>query len=637
VRLFTLVWQRACWLAQRDWVMLPCTVCSLAVYLAAHHARGFVPHDEGLLAQSAERVLRGEWPHRAFDDPYTGLLSVLHAGAFLVFGVDLLALRRMLLLAAIGFSAVVYRLARRVASPALSAFTSWIALAWAMPSYFAALPSWYNLMAAAMALLFFLRAAEHGRRVDVALAGVCGGLSLLVKLVGLFHIAASLLGLLFWEVSRGAPVANRNAARAAHWFVRVSALIFALAVSALLRADAPIMERLHFTAPSWLLAWVLIVESMRSERRSHAPRLRSLFATFLSYGAGVALPTILFVWPYLRSGDSAALVYDVFIAPQRRIAEVNAGLPRLWTLIAAVPAAVVVLAPGAPARMFQRPLPRLLLAALMSLLLGLGFTVVAYKLVWMSLRPLVPLAALGGALLLTRTGSATPLQRTQLFGVVAMAALASLVQFPYAFGVYFLYVAPLLVLALLFIAARQQPTTRGLWLTMACFYLGFALLWVNTGLVRTLGARYVPEPHDTYLALPRGGLYVAPQYARAYTDLVRTIQAHSADSSYIYAAPDCPEVYFLSHRQNPTRTFYDLFDRDYTAAPELRVRRILDALESHHIDVTVICRFPEFSSRISASLERQLELRYPRRRDVTPLFSVRFRDRPATQHDDSGR
>jgi len=43
--------------------------------------RYWIPLDDGTLAQSAERVLLGELPHRDFGDPYTGLNALLGAGA----------------------------------------------------------------------------------------------------------------------------------------------------------------------------------------------------------------------------------------------------------------------------------------------------------------------------------------------------------------------------------------------------------------------------------------------------------------------------------------------------------------------------------------------------------------------------
>ena len=56
-----------------------------ALYMARELKRGLVPWDEGVLAESAERVLHGELPHRDYHEIYTGGLSYLNAAAFRAF------------------------------------------------------------------------------------------------------------------------------------------------------------------------------------------------------------------------------------------------------------------------------------------------------------------------------------------------------------------------------------------------------------------------------------------------------------------------------------------------------------------------------------------------------------------------
>src|SRR6266478_5548255 len=73
------------------WFFLLALSCS--AYAAWNLDRGWVAHDDGALAQSAERVLHGEMPHRDFDETYSGLLDYMHAGAFALFGTRLLSLR----------------------------------------------------------------------------------------------------------------------------------------------------------------------------------------------------------------------------------------------------------------------------------------------------------------------------------------------------------------------------------------------------------------------------------------------------------------------------------------------------------------------------------------------------------------
>ncbi|MFM7925398.1 MAG: hypothetical protein ACKPJJ_34675, partial [Planctomycetaceae bacterium] len=47
-----------------------------------------------------------------------------------------------------------------------------------------------------------------------------------------------------------------------------------------------------------------------------------------------------------------------------------------------------------------------------------------------------------------------------------------------------------------------------------------------------------------------------------YQRLITKIQTDTAPEEAILAGPDCPEVYFLSGRRNPTRVFYDFFQPD---------------------------------------------------------------------------
>ncbi len=99
--------------ASRRWLAV--TMAASILLLAVTIDRGWYPHDEGTLGQSAERVLQGEVPHRDFDEVYTGLLSYLHAAAFSAGGVRLTTLRSLLLVVALIWCAAVYRLACRFA------------------------------------------------------------------------------------------------------------------------------------------------------------------------------------------------------------------------------------------------------------------------------------------------------------------------------------------------------------------------------------------------------------------------------------------------------------------------------------------------------------------------------------------
>ena len=82
--------------SHRSRLLLALVFVLSALYMAQELKRGWVPSDEGTLAESAERVLHGELPHRDFHEVYTGGLSYLNAGAFRMFGTNLASMRYML-------------------------------------------------------------------------------------------------------------------------------------------------------------------------------------------------------------------------------------------------------------------------------------------------------------------------------------------------------------------------------------------------------------------------------------------------------------------------------------------------------------------------------------------------------------
>ena len=133
-------------------------------YVSSQLYRGWIPHDEGTLAHSAERVLAGELPHLDFDDVYTGGLTFLHGTAFKTFGINLLSLRIVLLLFVLAWVPALFYIASRFVGPLGAGATVLLAVAWSVPSYPASMPSWYNLFFATFGTAGLLRFLENRRR-----------------------------------------------------------------------------------------------------------------------------------------------------------------------------------------------------------------------------------------------------------------------------------------------------------------------------------------------------------------------------------------------------------------------------------------------------------------------------------------
>jgi hypothetical protein len=100
--------------------------------------------------------------------------------------------------------------------------------------------------------------------------------------------------------------------------------------------------------------------------------------------------------------------------------------------------------------------------------------------------------------------------------------------------------------------------------------------------------------------------------------LVATIQAHT-HNEYIYATPDCPEVYFFGGFRNPTPVLFDFNDD-----PVDRTKRILTAIEEHDINLVVLDQKPQFSQPVSPDLRAALERMFPNRATID-IFEVRWK------------
>jgi 4-amino-4-deoxy-L-arabinose transferase-like glycosyltransferase len=236
-------------------------VLALILVLAASLAyvwflldRGWVPHDEGMLAESAVRVLRGELPHRDFDEIYTGGLSYLHALAFQHLGMRLVSLRYVSYAAFAAWIPLVYYLASRFVGPLGAGAVTLTAVVWSYPNYPAAMPSWYNLFLATASLAALFRHLDTSRPRWLALAGFLAGLSILVKVVGLYLVGATILFFVFMEqTSRRADTADSRS----RWYsasVILGSTIVITVLLLLVRTRLGLTELTQFVLPGTLIA-----------------------------------------------------------------------------------------------------------------------------------------------------------------------------------------------------------------------------------------------------------------------------------------------------------------------------------------------------------------------------------------------
>jgi hypothetical protein len=604
------------WLTR--WLVLAAVLLVSAVYVSVHLRNGWVPADEGTLAQSALRTMEGQLPHRDFGEIYTGGLSLLHALAFRVFGVTLMSLRICVFIFFLAWLPAFYSIAVRFTSPISAGVITLLAVAWSFPNYPAAMPSWYNLFFATFGAAALLRYLEVRKVRWLYIAGVCGGISILIKIIGAYYVAGVLLFLAFVELedresandwkpekSQGSPGLYRI-------FSASALLLFLAAILYLLRARLRAGEIYDFVLPAAALVGVILLSGAGSRNVGSEERFRGLFRSVLPFLGGVVTPIVIFLVPYARSRSVGTIFSRVTSSAVAHVVDLGRIRPPgiEHSIYALVLLGIVA------AAMYRRELQ----SKLVGICLGFGLLILLYQStqgivegVWYSVAMMTPLVVLAGAVILLRSGRdgrLTKLQRQRLMLLISLAAICSLVQFPFAAPIYLSYCLPLTLLAALAIVttAKKFPGTYVLAAIIA-FYLLFGVvrlvpdyIYELTHKVGTLEELHVPRA---------AGLRV--EFAPDIETFVHLLQEH-APNGLIYAGNDCPEVYFLAGLRNVTH------DDSGVAAEE-----VLKAIDSTDVKEVVINEAPFFpGGRTNPEFRAEIARRFPESRRMG-IFSVYWR------------
>jgi hypothetical protein len=597
-------------------LLLAVTLLVTACYLVPRARSGWIPHDEGLLAHTAERVLEGEVPHRDFDDMYSGGLTYLHAGAMKILGRRLSSMRWMLLVASLVGVACWYGIASHFAPPWAAMLSSLLCLAWSTPNYFASLPSWYILVLASLVTWLLLQYHRHRQSRWLLAAGFCCALSLMIKIVGLYMIAAALLSLLAISFQPDQDEERRQVT-GMEWLVSiVPASLLCLLVVLLVRSHLGLGTLLLFVLPSTALALMLVqIQSRGRTRPGRAVRQGMVFL------AGLLAPLLAWIGCYLAAGALGDLVHGIFVLPRLRLDSVTSSLAPPWVLLWGLPPIVLLglgLRKGAPRHIRQLELLAglsalpLLLTCLWALLsTGPNARPLADQLLDSIYQPLflacyyLPLLVVISGILIVRLRRDTTAADVRLFIVLGPLALMTLVQYPYSTGIYFCYYAPLLILGVLAVVRSQAAGWLQSWIGIGVVALLFAVTMLNFSSPRSLGFVSQSIPRQGPLS-ERADLAVKLRDLNDYRMLIEVLEKVTSEGESIYAAPDCPEVYFLANRRNPTRTMYDLFDTRSD-----REQLLLEMLETKQVRAVVVNMLPEFSRPLSGSFLAELERRFP--------------------------
>jgi hypothetical protein len=585
-------------------------VAASLLYMLQFVSRGWVPHDEGMIGQTAERVLAGQTPHIEFQEPYTGGLSWVHAGLFKLAGTDLLYARWLLFGGAVGAQVLLYALLRRHFRPVAASVGVWIALVWSFPNYFAAIPSWWLLICALSSLWALIRFHETQRLLFAALAGLAVGIAITIKQTGVYLSVPLLMSL--WVASifprPGLPQ---------HWQFVLRGITAASAVAFVVylmrsRLDAANITYLVLPVFATCVGFVLW---HRDEHNPGVPRV----AVLLAAGIGMCLPLAIYVAPYVTSGQIGAFLYGAFVLPRERLQFASVPLPPATVMVTAIVMAGCLV----PVSLRSRRSDSVLAAArwfiaFSVVIVSLKYFLV-YQIVWQSTRSLaalVPIAASGIVL----ASGVSPKSPTgfSLFATASMLAWASLVQYPFGAPIYFCYVAPLAVVAGAAVLRHWWPAVRPFVGPWCALLLGFGLLSMNPSYPFTVGIFYKTAPVNIPLGLPKATLAVPESDATMYRHTVSLINENLGDGTLL-AGPDCPEVYFLANQFSASGSIFDFFSGSSAGSGDF-----LDAAIRARDSVVVVNHRPGFTPALSQPTLLRLRSAFPQGETVGH-FEVRWR------------
>ncbi len=612
----------------RPLFILICVWVISAGYAGANLRRGWVPHDEGAFAQSADRVLHGELPHRDYAEIYTGGLSYLNALAFKYFGEDFATLRFVLFAFFLAWVPVFYWIASRFAPDWVAGATTLLAVVWSVPNYSAPVPSWYGLFFATFGLAALLAYTEKRSAKWLFAGGLAGGLSFLAKITALFYVAGVLLFFLFAEQSTELSVIPRPKARSPFYTSSSAISIFAFValLARLIHPLASIEEYVDFVLPSTALATLIMAREWRPTR-TDGERFLSLFRMCILLGLGFTAPVLVFIIPYIKGHALHALVNGVLVLPFKRLSGASMALPGISTIVWSLALAACVTL-GAQLRKVSAWLRWSYCLAVGGfagrLLITSGYDPINFEIAWNAAYWMAPVIAVAGALTLYfapaqfRNPSIESLRREQLFLVLAVTAVCTLVQYPFSAYIYFCYAAPLVILAALAVLSFFPVIPKTLLATIFVGFSLFGVMRVQPSFIYSMGSYYQPDPETSVLDLPRGGhLRIEPADVQVYDKLIPMIQQH-AGAAEIYAGPDSPQIYFLAKYKNLTPTISELFETD--AGGE----KLLKLLDRRPVRVIVLNSKPAFTPPLSDRLHKALLERFPNGEQAGD-FEVRWR------------
>jgi hypothetical protein len=500
-----------------SWTIRACAFAAAIVVSALvlwhFHDRFWLPADEGIYANLADRVASGETLNLEVQELHPGYGTFLNAAALEIFGRKLVSLRYPLIAAALLQVCIAFvLLARR--SVLLASLGAVATAALGVIQFLNPTPNWYCL-ALAFILAVWMHAFPRNSATRLVGAGFLVGLAVLFRQISGVWLGIAVVVIALLETPE-TPARRSVLARS------TLALLLLLTVVVLVaaRQDEPggIVMFALWPMAILLIAWRRVT---LGDREAVVALLQ------LAAGAGIAAVPLLV---HLLAEGSAAAWFNDTVATAAHLTDIVAT--RRW---GAWYAALMVTA--APQVVVSRDL-----------------TTIANGVYW-SILP--ALAAVNGVLTIRalRRGEDSP---DLILPVVA--AFYALVSLFMQNAMYLYFTVGLTLTAVLWSVGRSRLAIRTAWAALTVLLSVVAVAchaaqpFARSTIELLEGRRTSTDVVDC--ALPRCGLRLERSVLDPYRQVVTVIQTEVPPGAAIAVFPSDAELYFLSDRRNPFR-FYN--------------------------------------------------------------------------------
>lgn len=474
-----------------------------------------------------------------------------------------------------------FRILRRSLQVLPAALIASSTLVFGYLAYPSSMPTWWNVALGLAAADRLLRYSETGRLRFAAWAGIFVGVGMLIKSTGLYFAFALMLWLLSWEKSH-----------TERWLFLITAGVSTLFFGTIALRTFSLGSVAVVLVP-WIVMCMLGWSWIRF-RVDPSPGMSDTRLAIGTFAAAATLPVVLFVLPYLLSGNFQALWNGWVAHPSLRFGAAS-GLLQIY------PSAALILLLGLGAVVTAARITSIGTIVLVGAGAGTAYSLINWGGFWTVALTILEYSSVALIAFMGLTHLRRGAIRPEAWLAGCLLAAAAFVQIPFWASVYTMYIAPLAILAAALCLASIADAR---WLAIGLFVLSIA-----AGAQMAVGRLTLAAPTQDLagsiaLDVDRGGIRSSADYF-FYNELVEHLSKYEGQP--IYAGPDSPEVYFLSGALNPSGVFFEVL------VPEWDPYSLPLFLEQHQIEAVVLNadrRFA-FSEAVPPEIVAEIEKAYP--------------------------